>query len=454
MEIRNLKENEFDAAKAIASYCFGFGREAGENARFFAQKASPDVLYGAFVDGTLASCLFSLPYTVRIRGRMIPCGGISTVATLPEYRNRGLMKALLLHALEEMRGKKQWISILGPFLYSFYRKYGWAQMYETMSLEFPQEMLACFMKYASLDHPKDQYTLRRCEAADLPALNRVYQAWTQQYEAVFERPEQIWQHEQEWRDENNHALYVAVDSTGCIQGYMHYEIRGKTFNIYELIHATRDARHALLHFVHMHRAEIETVQWRNMPLDDLLLVEADSPNQKRSIHPSMTGRITDIAGFFSEFGEPPPSPFLKPDSPDLEHATRKKVRGPSPAQLAGQPPSPLSAAGLQTSDPGSVSQSTSSPSPCSLKIKVDDDFAHWNAAVWHIQADGSSIVASKTQDAPQLSCDTGVLTQIITGWLCPRRAAEAGCLKVKDQTALENLAALFPQRLTWMHEVF
>jgi predicted acetyltransferase len=61
-----------------------------------------------------------------IRGRAIDTEYIVGAATLPEYRNRGLMAGLLRESLDLLRKRGVAITHLYPFLHSFYERFGWA----------------------------------------------------------------------------------------------------------------------------------------------------------------------------------------------------------------------------------------------------------------------------------------------------------------------------------------
>src|SRR5699024_11833078 len=80
---------------------------------------------GYKIDGKLTGKLHIMPLEVMINGQEYTMGGISFVATLPEYRRLGIAKKLLHHALVQMKEEGQVLAYLHPFLASFYRKYGW-----------------------------------------------------------------------------------------------------------------------------------------------------------------------------------------------------------------------------------------------------------------------------------------------------------------------------------------
>ncbi|WP_338147597.1 GNAT family N-acetyltransferase, partial [Lysinibacillus fusiformis] len=54
------------------------------------------------------------------------------VATYPEYRQQGIIKRLMIEALQKMRDNGQTISVLAPFFVSFYRHFGWELFFEKL----------------------------------------------------------------------------------------------------------------------------------------------------------------------------------------------------------------------------------------------------------------------------------------------------------------------------------
>ena len=77
------------------------------------------MLKNAFVLGwfhgeNLASQIVIYPMEMNIEGERFEMGGITGVATYPEYAGRGLIHSLMSECLRHMREKRQYISILCP----------------------------------------------------------------------------------------------------------------------------------------------------------------------------------------------------------------------------------------------------------------------------------------------------------------------------------------------------
>lgn len=124
-------------------------------------------------DGIPASNMQLMPHQISLRGRKYPINYVSGVATLPEYRNRGLVRELFGFAFPEMVKREQPISLLVPFNYPFYEKFGYKQCYnkvfryidtppeESGSLEITPELIGSLDRiYRTAMKDKTGYALR------------------------------------------------------------------------------------------------------------------------------------------------------------------------------------------------------------------------------------------------------------------------------------------------------
>lgn len=90
-------------------------------------------------NGKAVACLQMLPYAFTYYNQLIPIAYISGAATLPEFRNKGIMKKLLTHAYYEMLKKDIPLSILipqEPWLIDFYERLGYTHSFMYTSEKF------------------------------------------------------------------------------------------------------------------------------------------------------------------------------------------------------------------------------------------------------------------------------------------------------------------------------
>ena len=128
MEVRKLAGEERFAAYLTAVYCFHMRVEDVEERREKNVNATIED-WGAFDDNnTLMARVINNKYDFYVDGTAVKAGGIGAVATLPEYRNSGAIRAIFKDLLPEAYANGEVISALYPFKHEFYRKFG----YETV----------------------------------------------------------------------------------------------------------------------------------------------------------------------------------------------------------------------------------------------------------------------------------------------------------------------------------
>src|SRR5699024_12089731 len=113
----------------------------GTGSQMIEEDTASHVVYGYMVGEHIAGKVHIIAVSINIGGHSVNMGGISAVATWPEYRRRGIAKDLLQHSLRKMKENGQVISLLHPFLVGFYRKYGWELAYIQKKYTIPIEKL-------------------------------------------------------------------------------------------------------------------------------------------------------------------------------------------------------------------------------------------------------------------------------------------------------------------------
>lgn len=83
--------------------------------------------FAAFEDDdvTMTSCFILQPFEIRFDGHNEPMSGVGGVATLPQYRRKGGIRACFQKALPYLYGKGVVFSYLYPFSTAYYRKFGY-----------------------------------------------------------------------------------------------------------------------------------------------------------------------------------------------------------------------------------------------------------------------------------------------------------------------------------------
>lgn len=79
----------------------------------------------AEVDGRLVACVQVFPRLLRVRGAVVPAGGIGSVFTREAARGTGVASALLEAAVADMRARGMELSLLFASRHAFYARLGW-----------------------------------------------------------------------------------------------------------------------------------------------------------------------------------------------------------------------------------------------------------------------------------------------------------------------------------------
>ena len=124
--IKKLSEDYKEELKDLWDYCFaGGGETSEEDWKAWFSILNFDNCLGYFIDGKIASTYVIHSYKMFVRGVLMKMGGIGAVATKPEFRKQRQITALIKESLKLMRKNQEYISVLYPFKFSFYRRYGY-----------------------------------------------------------------------------------------------------------------------------------------------------------------------------------------------------------------------------------------------------------------------------------------------------------------------------------------
>lgn len=263
-----------------------------ERARF-----RPEREWGVFEDGRLLSALTLLPLEVWVQGRKLAMGGIQGVATWPEARRKGCVAGLLRHALETMRQSGQTVSMLHPFSFPFYRKYGWEltierKTYTVETRQFPPRV------------PVPGRVARVPKDAGL--FDGVYAAFASRYNGTLVRTAEWWE-ERVFSRPGLVAVYFS--EAGAPEGYLMYEVRDRTLTVHEWVSNTEAARLGLWQYIANHDSMADRVTM-TVPTDDPLPFLLPDPRIRQEIVPYFMSRIVDVEAFLAQY------PFAPADGED------------------------------------------------------------------------------------------------------------------------------------------
>jgi len=246
--------------------------------------------FGWFDEDKLASQISIYPMQVNIFGQMYKMGGVTGVATYPEYANRGLMSSLIKTALDNMRDNHQCVSMLIPYMIPYYRKKGWEIVSDKMTYTIKDTQL-----------PKRRKVSGTVERVDIENedVHAVHNAFTRMRHGALKRNELEW--EEYWRWEADDVLVaVYYDANEDPKGYLVYYIANDVFRIKELVTINQEARHGLWNYISAHYTMVEKVVGTNYTNEPMAFLLEDSEIQEE-IEPNVMARIVDFEAFIRKY---------------------------------------------------------------------------------------------------------------------------------------------------------
>lgn len=249
---------------------------------------------GAFQEtGTLSGQVMITAYEVYLHKQVYKMGGIGLVANYPEYRGDGDIASLMKLALKTMNEKEDDLSYLAPFLYSFYRKYGYEHAFDQVKLTLtPDELPKAH---------KQKGTMKRVDwKTGSHELKKLYQIYQKDSIGPVRRADWWWSYNYDYNPELKIAIYYNPENQPY--GYLTYETEGqnKTFRIKELVYLDYHAYDALWGFIASHNGSFSYFEYSagiNQNQSYLL----SNPRIKQEIIPSMMVRIVNMKRFIEKF---------------------------------------------------------------------------------------------------------------------------------------------------------
>jgi len=182
--VRILKSDE-DFYKAAQVTSYAFATDCGRfETRVENHKNWPESRATGYFDGdVLHAVMLSTPFTVYLWGVPVRMDGVGSFAALPEFRHGGSVAALLKESARRSAAEGVPLSMLNPFSYGFYKKYGWEYAYDAEKVKLPPEQFAHLAKFGDL---------RPAIPEDMPHIRRLYEQYAKRYNFMAARDEAAW----------------------------------------------------------------------------------------------------------------------------------------------------------------------------------------------------------------------------------------------------------------------
>ncbi len=267
---------------------FGWNNAAIKQSKYPVLKNA--YVLGWFNKDKLVSQIALYPMQINIYNSIFEMGGITGVATYPEYSGIGLMADLMKEILATMRKNKQSISCLYPYSIPYYRSRGW-------------EIVSDKMTFSMKDHqtpkvPKVDGIIQRvdCDNKDLIAL---HDEFAKQTHGCLIRNKLAWDEYWRW-DVDDEVIAIYYDSNDKPTGYIVYLLENDVFKIKELVYLNEEAHYGIWGYINAHQSMFDKVKGANYSNHNLAFLLEDG-HIKETTQPYIMARIVDVMQFLSQY---------------------------------------------------------------------------------------------------------------------------------------------------------
>jgi len=184
-----------------------------------------DDFFIAKIDGKIVSAIQVLLREVYFNKERMLIGGIGQVATLPEYRGRGLAGKLLTACLEYMKKNKVDYSLLFAGPVPLYEKYGWK--------ELPVKTLSLNVEYIKTSKLKNKYVVKQYRKNNNYQLFNVHNFYIKNFNSCVIRNTLYWNTYHDKFKAKDSKIFILEDNNKNTVAYLSVNKDGDKLNIME-----------------------------------------------------------------------------------------------------------------------------------------------------------------------------------------------------------------------------
>jgi predicted acetyltransferase len=307
IEIRTAHAEEMNQFGDLTAYAYGGAFGDGEdNLAMHANR--PEWTLCAFDGPTMVASYATIPFTARANGNAVALGGVTTVATAPEYRRRGLLRSITSQALEAQLDAGQSVAALWASQAAIYQRYGYAAASAQISYQIDSVDLNL------LEPASDEMRVMRGPLTDIMAdIKTAYRSFVATRTLYLHRSAPLWQANVLTETAESGPVHGALcrDADDQVRGYVLYTLRNdlvthrarnQALEIRDLVALDIDAYRALWAYLSRHDL-VGRISWQRAPLDDPLPELLAEPRMLHAqAHEGVWLRIVDVAGAFTGRG--------------------------------------------------------------------------------------------------------------------------------------------------------
>ncbi|WP_165442700.1 GNAT family N-acetyltransferase [Kurthia gibsonii] len=296
MEIRQIKDNEKALVQDLRDYSFTsvYKGEKLEDFQYWLENCH---VLGGFIEGELAGQVFIFPLNMTLRNQNHAMGGIGFVATDPIFRNRGVMKQLMIASLVQMRENKQVISVLAPYSVSFYRYFGWELFNDILHFEIQEKQ---FPQTARNQDVVKRMSFQKVDSTILKEVQEFHNRYAEKTEGCMKRTSAWWSRIIKRQLDGHIAVFY---ESNRVAGYIRYDIRDLCFTIHDYYSENYSVEEAIWRYVFSHASSIDKVRGV-VSIEQRFMLSFAEPQIKQQRKQETMLRIVDVYAFFTQLTLP------------------------------------------------------------------------------------------------------------------------------------------------------
>lgn len=395
MEIRKLTEKDREAFRKLMRYAFETAKNNYEELKWPSDKVPMDLHYGAFDEEQLVAGAGIIPFDIRMRSQDFKMYGVGGVASKPEYRNRGIIREIMIKMFKDMQDNNIPLSVLYPFKHSFYEMLGYKLVDEQFTYEF---------NISDILYRETDYHLKEVERIN-DDIRSVYDRAILNFDYIAKRPEiQYWR-----RLYKNNYKFICYNRNlpvgYVIINFPNWEAKWikhpeKTILILETFWLDQSAKQTIFNFLWSHRDQRKYVAGSFSAYENIIDLLKTPRIKSRYITDNSLLRIIDVKNVLE----------------NLKY-------------------------------------------PCdnfSIIFHINDTYCPWNNGFFTLTSKGKEInieFKESSELSADIEIDIGYFAQLVAGFRTVRDLLEFGFTSVNHEK-LELLQKLFPKTNNYFHDFF
>jgi len=399
-EIRRLQDDDLIQFYKLHTIVYNMRRDYSKEEQPRDPLDHPaDWAHGAFDGKKLIAGMFEIDYLMRFDGSSVKMAGIGGVGTLPEARNKGLVRRIFEKIQPESYEKGVVFSCLTPFNHDFYRKFGY-------EIAIPRNNISVAAGDFSEIKPEGEYILILPDD-DTSLLAEVHSAYIKNINHGIHRD--YWPENRSWKMftrqdpyKTGTFIYLWKDETGKARSYIKYDDvlddGDHNMSVREIAFTCKKGLYGILGLVAGLSAQFENFKWAMPLFIDPTDFTGDAWNIEMRLDPRDMSRVVNV-------------------SKALELMRRPCLAG-------------------------------------KYVLETEDPNISANTGKYLVEFSPGETRVTRTNKEADIKCDIRVLTQLITGYKTLENALYSRREGLEVRGNLETLKRVFTQREQHITEYF